>query len=145
MVNKSEQQSEERSIEHPLIEDDAKKARSSSPEVSVPLKNSSTNMTKSINSSPLKTSEFTKMNTLIKNIQRKQTEDEFNSEDNPHFITNSSKLIGKGVRKPSEHLLVSKGLLQDGASIATVNHSSDIVTAHFNSTRQKSMTSNDSP
>lgn len=40
---------------------------------------------------------------------------------------------------------MSKGLLQEGASIATVNHSSDIVTAHFNSTRQKSMTSNDSP
>jgi len=64
-------------------------------------------------------------------------------------------------RKSSDHPLLSKNLLQEGASIVTGKNSSDIVTAHFdkgddksshggfidthnfNSTRQKSVTTPD--
>ena len=82
----------------------------------------------------------------LNSTDRKDRDDEFNSEGSKAlFATSSSKLLSKRLRKPSDHLLVTKGLLQDHQSNATVNQSSDIVTAHFHSTRQKSVTSRDSP
>lgn len=61
------------------------------------------------------------------------------------LLSHKDTFAKKSIRKPSEQYTSSKGLLNEGNSIVTANHSSDMVTAHFNSTRLKSVTTNESP
>lgn len=84
--------------------------------------------------------------TLMKNSDKTASNEELHSEESKSQKgAPKKKMMNKSMRKPSEHLFVSKGLLQENNSIVTGNHSSDIVTAHFNSTRRKSITTNESP
>jgi hypothetical protein len=61
------------------------------------------------------------------------------------LLSHNDTFVKKSIRKPSEQYTSTKGLLNEGNSIITANHSSDMVTAHFNSTRLKSVTTNESP
>ena len=71
---------------------------------------------------------------------------EFYSESSQHLdVSNSTKNIAHQLRKPSGNFAATRGLLQDKASSVTGNQSSDLITAHFHSNRQKSINSNDSP
>lgn len=138
----SSDKSEEQNIDNSVR---MQASRSGSPELSVPLRScpidTKVKSYDRVNQSPLM-----KGKKLLGSSDRMNTSEELKSEDNMNNLSSSNKLAkSKGHRKPSEHLLVTKGLLQDQASIATVNHSSDKVTAHFNSTRQKSISSHDSP
>lgn len=77
---------------------------------------------------------------------RRDMLNDFQSEDSHHLeVSSSSKLVGRNVRKPSDSLVIAKGILHDGVSTVTANQSSDMITAHFQSNHHKSMTSNDSP
>lgn len=118
---------------------------SKSPELPVPLRPSPIDFkVKSfdkVNQSPL----LKDANKLIASIDRLNTTEELKSEGNQNLLSSSKKHLKKGHRKPSGHLLCHKNLLENGASIATLHHSSDKITAHFHSNRQKSVTSRDSP
>lgn len=82
---------------------------------------------------------------LLNSTDRKDRINEFNSEESHNLeVLNSTKLVDKSLRKP-DTILLNKGSLPEGVSTLTANQSSDMITAHFHSVRQRSMTSNDSP
>ena len=76
---------------------------------------------------------------------RRDRIESFQSEEGRHLEISSSNKLLTNTRKPSESMLLNKGLLNDGVSSVTANQSSDMITAHFHSNYHKSMTSNDSP
>ena len=72
-------------------------------------------------------------------------EELYTEESKADLFPHKDALKIKGIRKPSGQFTCSQGLLNEGNSIITANQSSENVTAHFNSTRLKSMTTNESP
>jgi hypothetical protein len=118
---------------------------SRSPELPVPLQPAPIDFKvkyfEKVNQSPL----LKDTNKLITSIDRMNTTEELKSEGDHNLLSSSKKHLKKGDRKPSGHLLCQKTSLENGASIATLHHSSDKITAHFHSNRQKSVTSHDSP